>query len=59
MNILLDTFKNQYPYFKNNTKYSENIKNIYNDFIIFSEITKRALEYLVDTQNIFKWFIKT
>ena len=37
----------------------ENINDIDKDFIISQEIKPSALEYLVDTHDIFKWFIET
>ena len=59
MNILLDTFEKEFPNVKTITEDLENINDIDKDFIIPQEIKTRALEYLVDTHDIFKWFIET
>ena len=55
MSILLDTFEKEFPNVKNITENLENIDDIDKDFIIPQEIKRRALEYLVDTHDIFKW----
>ena len=59
MSILLDTFEKEFPNFKNITADLENINDIDKDFIILQDIKRRALEYLVNTHDIFKRFIET
>ena len=59
INILLDTFEKEFPNVKTIPADLENINDINKDFIIPQEIKTWALEYLVDTHDIFKWFIET
>ena len=59
MNILLDTLEKEFPNVTNITADLQNINDIDKDFIIPQEIKRRALVYLVDTHDIFKWFIET
>ena len=58
-NILLDTFEKEFPNVKNITKDLENIDYIDKDFIIFPEIRRRAIKYLVNTHEIYKLFTET
>ena len=49
MNLLLNTFENEFPNVKNITEDLANTDDIDKNFIIPLEIRRRALKYLVDT----------
>ena len=59
INILLDTFEKKFSNVKNITEDFEKIYHIDKDFIIPPEIRRKALEYLVYTHDIYKWFTET